>query len=791
MPVHALSPIHSTQPLSPSASKEAPPELPRSASFSYLQSLSKDAPGQLKRTFSENVLTLNPRKEKVTDSMQNANKELFRRASKKAKKRMSMSQAKFTLATDDDDADRKAYSNDHRQSRSMTGTFRSLARKSWIPSRGSSPAEEEKKLERRPSWSPAKKAGRLAADSITVPPRAASRSPSADSRDDKRETSIGRAHRSTSPDKSFLKAKRKSDASPRRPSARSSISSLRSFSSGDRHKRSADVPPVPSMSSEQISLYEKSVRKDPLWNNFRQIEGEYATFQSKTSMQKAKTLRMTLIPFLVDNAQAPSTLLVLRPDDLERRISILNKWWGGLMDILQGRNNQILTGTDRPAFLEAAAQIMMRPEWKVPGTPSSDSDSSTSVTLQQSNTSTTSTESEKLLETIHHNIRNMFVQNILTQLSYVIEKLCMRSAPASLVNFGGKTCAYAFVFCPGVAEMLVRLWRLAPGSLRRIFSEAGVERGEKLDEASRRLASTLPAPLQSLICPTQASLSRHLQLRSQVPSGTEAINWHGPWLGRWSGRDSDLFFNFTKFYHILLTEYLPNDLSSRERVCVPGFAAVQAQILVVFETTLYRAAGQQAVDNFATGANGYDSADVVAPLPMTIANASRQINENRLVMLLRDLLGDNQCHSIQVQELYARSFGDVLKAATRKVSIYNNDACFILCDFLEEVFPIFLRHYRNDTPFLDWPFWYTVCQQMLQSQNTLTQIRLLAFVYSMWNMIIANEQRKKELVLDWLLSPDVFDKHFCHWSPMVRHYYFRLLCWRVARIDGDASGLDT
>lgn len=788
MPVHALSPIHSTHHPSPEPPDEQPqPELSRSASYTYLSNLSKDTPGQIKRTFSENILTLNSRKEKVSDSMQNANKELFRRASKKAKKRMSLSQSKFTLGPDDDDSDKRANGDggEPRLSKSMTGTIRSLARKSWIGSRSSSPVEDDKRLDRKNSWSPAKKAGRLAADSIAVPERAASRSPSTDSREEDREN--GRRSRVSTSDKSLLKAKRRSDPSPKRLSARSSMSSFRSFSSNDRQKRDPDVPPMPSISTEALSMIEKTRKKDPLWNAFRQIEGEYTTFQSKTSMQKAKVLRTVFIPFLIDNSQDQSGH-ALKPEDLDRRITILNKWWMGLLDTLQGSNNQILTGTDRPAFLEAVAQIMMRPEWRVPGFLGAEVDNPISV--QQSNTSTTSTESEQLVETIHHNIRSIFVENLLLQIGYVIDKLCMRSAPASLVNFGGKTCAYAFVFCPGVAEMLVRLWRIAPGTLRRVFAEVGIERGDRLEETATRMASYLPAATHGLIFNTQSSLSRIVQLRKAVPPGTESFNWHGPWLGRWSGRDSDLFFNFTKFYHVLISDFLPKDLSAKEYACVPGFTPIYAQILIVLETTLYRAAGQQAVDNFASGAGGYDSADVLAPLPMTIANASRTINENRLVMLLRDVLGDAQFENSGIRELYADSFSNILKAAARKVSLYNNDACFILCDFLEEIFPILLRHYQSDTPFLDWPFWFKVCRQMMQSENTLTQIRLIAFVYSVWNIIIANEERKKEMVIDWLLDENIFHTHFCHWSPMVRHYYFRLICWRVARLDSDPSDLD-
>ncbi|KPI40528.1 uncharacterized protein AB675_7516 [Cyphellophora attinorum] len=785
MPVHALSPIHSPHPSSPDPNHEEPADLSRSASYTYLTTLSKDGPAQIKRTFSENVLSMHNRTEKVSDGVQNANKELFRRASKKAKKRMSLSQAKFSLAHDDDDTKTNGDSHEYRLSRSMTGTFRSLARKSWMGSRSSSPVDDDKKLDRKQSWSPAKKAGRLAADRIAVPQRAVSRSPSADSRDDEREP---RTARPPVLDTKSAKAPRKSDISPpKRPSARSSISSFRSLASSDKQKRNSSRPPMPpSLSSDQLSALEKSNKRDPLWHAFRQIEGELSSFQGKTSMQKSKVLRAVLLPFLQDNQQHPASL-VLRPEDLDRRVTILNKWWCVLLEILAGHHNQILSGSDRPAFLEAAAQIMMRPEWRIPGFPTSEIE--TQAATQRSNGSTTSTESEQLLETIYQNIRSIFVQNLLAQLGYVIDKLCMRSAPASLVNFSGRTCAYAFFFCPGVAEMLIRLWRLTPGILRRIFVEAGIERGEKLETASKELAACLPAPMQDLVFTTQASLARMMQLRRHVPVGTEHFKWHGPWLGRWSGRDSDLFFNFTKFYHLLLSDYIPEHVSARDRVCTPGLAPVLAQVLTVLETTIYRQAGQSAVDNYASGtAAGMDVADSMAPLPMTIANATRQMNENRLVMLLRDMLGDPQFGNGQVRRLFVSGYGDVVKAAARKVSLYNNDACFVLCDFLEEMFPLLARHHQESL--IDWPFWLQVCKQMMHSQNTLTQIRLIAFVYSMWNILITNDERKQELILDWLLDRSVFDTLFCHWSPMVRHYFFRLLCWRVARIDHEPSEID-
>ena len=799
LPVHALSPIHSTASETTSASEQRP-ELGRSASFTYLSGLSRDGTASIKRTFSENVLSLPAtRAAKVSDNMQSANKELFRRASRKTKKRLSRS--KFTFP-DDDDSEKDVRKNTGHDSdpsqgltRSMTGTIRGLARRSWMPgSRSESPAHRDgDNLEKQRSWSPAKKAGAAAANAITIPQPVASRSPSPSSRRADDEPASSRGSPSENPHSpSNMSLRNKSESSLKRLSRRSSFSSLKSQASSDKLRKgltNGRPPPLPpSISSDRLStLNGEQYKKDPLWSAFRAIEGEFTYFQSKTSIQKAKVLRTSLLPFLTKHADHASSRS-LRAEDLDRRVGILNKWWTGLLDMLSGRNNQSITGTDRPAFLEAASQIMMRPEWRIPPF---EIPQQPSIRIEHSSTTLGSEHSDFLVESIYQNVQNIFAQNLVTQMELVVTKLSMRSAPASLVTFSGKACAYAFFFCPGMADMLVRLWRIPPGTLRRISAEAGVERGDKLEALSKPLTSQFPTPARSLEVSTQAALSRHLQWKREIPPGTEHLMWHGPWIGRWSGRDSDLFFVFTKWYHILTAEFLEEQISIKERVCIPGFVPIHAQILTVLETTLYRQAGQQSVDNYASGtAGGMENPDSMAPLPMTIANASRQIGENRLVILLRDILGDRDPDRSSMQEMYASSFGNDVKAATRKISLYNNDACFVLCDFMEEIFPIMARHHQHDTSYLDWPFWYTVCKQMMQSHNTLTQIRLIAFVYSSWTILISNEEWKRELVLDWILEHEFFDQHFNHWSPMVRHYFYRLICWRVGRCDGEPSALD-
>lgn len=524
-------------------------------------------------------------------------------------------------------------------------------------------------------------------------------------------------------------------------------------------------------------------------------------FQSKSSAFKANVVRQSLIPFINRYATHPSSR-TLRPEDLDRRTNILNRWWTALLEMLNGQNNQSVSGTDRPVYLEAVTGIMRRPEWRIPSLiPTSHSPGASSLMKKpglnsRSTTSLESTGSDFLLESIYHNVRNTFIQNLLSQMTFVVEKLSMRSAPASLVSFCGKACAYAFFFCPGVADLLVRLWQIPPDNLRRVLAEFDIHRGTDMKLASREISTMFPPATRGLLFDSHASLVRTLRRRAPPPLGTSYLNWFGPWTNRWCGRDSDLFFVFTKHFHILVADFLAPDIEKKNRAMVPGLVCVHAQMLNILDNTLCKPAGAQhdhfygssvSFDDFVDGADTSASA-----LPLGAANVVRSMAENRHIMLLRDILADNSEQNQAAKQLYAESFADVLKAAARKTSLFDHNACFVLCDFMEEVMRIMHRFHSDSTgaDTLDWPFWLLVCKQMMESHNSLTEVRLFAFIYSTWNIITTRQDQKQDLCLGWLLQEDFFLKQFNHWCPMVRTYYHRLLCWRVARFDGNATDLD-
>jgi hypothetical protein len=307
--------------------------------------------------------------------------------------------------------------------------------------------------------------------------------------------------------------------------------------------------------------------------------------------------------------------------------------------------------------------------------------------------------------------------------------------------------------------------------------------------------------LQSLKFNSVVKLVRTLRKPAQPPLGTANLDWYGLWTKRWAGSESDLFYVFVKHYHILVTEFLPHEPSAAERVCVPGLVLVHAQILVNLDATINRNAAPPQPEEPSTNSTAApitfddvletDASASAVSLPP--ANATRQMQENRLIMLIRDFLSERNAHLHTARRIFAESFARLLRAQARKISIYDNNACYTLCDFLEEAFAILVRYEQSDSEHhsvVDWTFWLSVCKMMTESHNTATEIRLYAFLYSIWPTIAVDERRKASLCLDFILEPAFFESRFNHWCPMVRSYFMRLLCWRVARFDGEDTDIE-
>ncbi|KAJ4349917.1 uncharacterized protein N0V89_008537 [Didymosphaeria variabile] len=475
------------------------------------------------------------------------------------------------------------------------------------------------------------------------------------------------------------------------------------------------IPPLPqSIAPDKLKGPKTEPRKkDELWTVFRTLEADLRKFQHKSIAFKANVVRTALLPFLRTYATHTSNNK-LRPEDLDRRANILNGWWTALLELLSGRNNQSISGTDRPAILEGIAGIMERSEWRLSPSPFcalADRIETASTTTTKSAGSASSSSSDFLTESVYHNVRNIFTQNLLSQMAFVIDKMALRNAAASLVTFCGKTCAYAFCFCPGIADIMVRLWTPSHETMKRVLEESGITRLDRLDDISEHIISAFPPTLHSLKFKTLTTLARSLRRSSAMPLGVANLDWYGAWVKRWSGAESDLFYVFVKHYHILISEFLPNTSTSIQRLCAPGMIMVHSQILVNLDATINRHTTQHQPEETTNNSSPITFDDVLgdpdasaSTVPIPPANATRQMAENRLIMLLRDFLSERNSHIASARQIFAQSFNCLLKAAARKVSVYDNNACYTLCDFLEEAFsPAARRASASSKPAPDRP----------------------------------------------------------------------------------------
>ncbi|KAL3493844.1 hypothetical protein BJX62DRAFT_67733 [Aspergillus germanicus] len=793
--------------------------LTRAASYNNLTELPTSEPGSpgLRRTFSD--LTFQKQSDSPSKEDVAAGKDILRRTSlRRSKDKPTVAVSRFTVSTEDLTTDvppseppeppnvlqTRAPSPVARpfKARGMSGRLVSFARKPWMsssPNRSTSPSSKTPRLrtlqgEDSSSQTPSSRSS----GSLELPPSSDSAAPSRkrtilNKRPRRPMVAVVTQNRAESPST-------QSSPSPRSLLAKGSLERLTS----SFNVSTPILPPVPKATASATNVSGGSDpprKKDELWNVFRGLEADFQKFQTKSSSLKANVIRSSLLPFL-NRPHPPTSLRALRPEDLDRRVNILNKWWIGLLDMLNGKHNQSISGTDRPVYLEAVVGIMSRPEWRVPF-PIPSPDTQLPKPLKRSGTSTSETSeassgSDFLVESIHHNIRNIFTQNLLSQMAFVVERMSMRHAPASLVAFCGKACAYAFFFCSGIADILVRLWNVPPNIYRRVYTESHVDKSSGLRAMTQGLALNFPPALRSLSFHAHTALARYLRQKPDAPLNTTQIQWQSPWVSRWCGRDTDLFYVFVKYIHLLYADAIPSDLEKSLRILSPGLLPIHAQILVVLEDTLYKQSQPQlqdashstaaiTFDDFIEGADGSASA-----LPLGTANSHRSMAENRLIILLRDYLSESSVEPDHARLFYAESFCMIMKTTAQRTSLFDHNACFLLCDFVEEVIPIIARYSRSmEMDLFDWKFWLEACRQMMQSHNSLTEVRVLSFLFCVWGTWTSSEERKADLCLGFLLEEPLFYHYFSHWSPMVRAYFQRLLCWRLSRFNEDPSPLDS
>lgn len=426
---------------------------------------------------------------------------------------------------------------------------------------------------------------------------------------------------------------------------------------------------------------------------------------------------------------------------------------------------------------------MQRPEWRrIPDfTPMKHPPSAATAEFDQF-----------MLKSIHHNIRTMFVQNLLRLSATLVERLSSRDGTGVITRAGGMCCAYAFFFCPGIAEHLVRLWRLPSSVIRKLAESVPPKAPRDLAASSAETATYFPECIRSLRYISVRATASQLSRKPAVLPLDIRIDWTNEiWLDRWCGKKSDLFYVFLKHFHHLLADFMPQGISTAEAIRAPGVILVQAQMSLVLRSALVKRQGtNQSLPPFNSPSITFDSMlnadDSAIPVSDPPREAVRTLTGRRLVILIKEILSNSNGLPSVASGLFAQSSRNMLKATARQISLFDHDSCFNLCDFLEQTLATLTMFDQANYGFPDHDatFWANVLEQMLLSNNTLTALRVFALLHTIWPEITQDQPWKHCLCYKLILNEKIFNSHFQHWCPIVRVYYMRLLAWRVARCDG-------
>jgi Protein of unknown function (DUF1765) len=614
-------------------------------------------------------------------------------------------------------------------------------------------------------------------------------------------------------------------------------------------------------------------------------------FQRQLKESKGDVVHAILLPFLQEYKSHPSNFN-LHPEDIERRVGILSKWWTALTEFQKNRMFQTVSGQARSNTFDAVIGIIERPEWKHAFSPSSSVPDKRYSDASSASNSGASSFDHDVLAAVKQNIRSQFTFCLLAQMDVVVEKMTFRTVPV-LVAFCGKVCAYAWFFCPGVARTLIQLWRLKVKTLERVLEENGVTlpakpvetsaevlsptqtslqdgklvltarkrsaklspsslrdvnlaetlrkqsaklppsslRDVNLTETAEKVASALPEAVKDLQLTTLSETFTKLSEPPQSPLGIEKWRWTGPWADRWRGHDSDLFYTFVKNWQLIYFDLVPG-ATKTERIATAGGIFVQAQILTHMDAAIHRhitpepkppaylrpsASGLRSpFDDDTTKEQGQTATNITfddvfadpdsAVPPILLGangspagasqstNGERNLANNRLIVLLGDILAPrNNTTPKPVRDAFAQNFADLLRSAAKATQQFCRAATEPLCDFLEETIVILVRYEQTSNicnAFLDWSFWFKVWKMMAETHSYFLQVRLLSLIYLVWPAIALDSARKTEFCTTFLLERNMFHLLFENFSPVVRAFFMRLICWRVSSCNGVTSEKD-
>jgi hypothetical protein len=282
----------------------------------------------------------------------------------------------------------------------------------------------------------------------------------------------------------------------------------------------------------------------------------------------------------------------------------------------------------------------------------------------------------------------------------------------------------------------------------------------------------------------------------------------GNWLRRWQSDDSELFPAFYRAYHHQIAMYLTPAIAYYESIDQPLPASLllrapgYAHLATIFAKKChsYILGSVNAVTTSSTS-QAFDATETAgiksSQKPAVLETANRRLVETLTTFASTRIVipsgtPGRSAKECEGQYLWSSMLNLWTKSLISKTSLYAPKGVFSLFDLLDGIVdpppdPLTGDRRLTASSLLDIPHLIYVIRLILsRGEHALTLVKVIAFVFTHWEVLTARPEDRKELCLELLLEKELFERLLLFWSQSVRSYVLRLVVSR-GRVEEDGS----
>lgn len=278
----------------------------------------------------------------------------------------------------------------------------------------------------------------------------------------------------------------------------------------------------------------------------------------------------------------------------------------------------------------------------------------------------------------------------------------------------------------------------------------------------------------------------------------------GNWLRRWQSDDSELFPAFYRSYHRQLALYLAPAIEHYESLNqplpvhvllrAPGYAHLATIFARKCHSYILGSVNAVTTSSTTSSFEAQETAGFRASQkPPVLETANRRLVETISTFVQTRVMIAGTSGMVMEYDgstLWTGIIDLWSKSIIQKTSLFAPKGVFSLFDLLDGIVDPPLDPITGlvQTPTLDIPYLIYVVRLVLnEGEHALTLVKVIAFVFTHWEVLTADPEDRRELCLDILLRKDLFERLLLFWSQSVRSYVLRLVVFRLGHIHTKAQ----